>query len=219
MYNDSALRPYVALPDFLFLDRDNLQYLDVLVYTALRWFNRIESDECFPKHETIGIKAGVSKNTVIASVKRLEEAGLISVKRSNKIRESNYYYFTAPRWNNRLEKIPKDFFETTKDLSSHERAMLLCIRQFFNNVKYECHEPKPIKFFAKYLGLTENQVRKQFSGLISKDYIKERYTISKFSDNLRRYYKLTDKIDWSFDQYQSYNLQTLNTANITLKVA
>lgn len=203
---NESLRPYVPLPDFLFLADQNLQYLDVLVYAALRWFNRVELNECFPMHETVGKKAGVSKRFVIDSVKRLEDAGLVRVKRSDRKRESNYYYFAKPKWNSRLEKVPKDFFELTEDLGKCERAMLLCIRQFFNNIKYECHTAKPVEFFAKWLGLTKDQVRKQFSGLISKGYIEERAVISKQSSKARRYYKLTKKIDWNYDEYVTENI-------------
>jgi hypothetical protein len=199
---NECLRPYVPLPDFLFLTDQNLQYLDVLVYTALRWFNKVVDRECFPMHETVGQLAGLSKRFVIDSIKRLEDADIITVKRSEKKRESNFYFFAKPKWNDRLEKIPKDFFELTRDLGKCERAMLLCLRQFFNNIKYECHEAKPVDFFAKWLGLTKDQVRKQFSALVEKSYITERFVISKYSAKARRFYKLSDKVDWNYEEYE-----------------
>jgi hypothetical protein len=83
----------VALPDFLKITDHGLQYLDILVYTALRWFNNVEDSLCKPMHETVGKKAGLSKRFVIESVKRLEASDAISVDRSEVNRVSNQYFF------------------------------------------------------------------------------------------------------------------------------
>jgi DNA-binding MarR family transcriptional regulator len=195
-------KPYVGLPNFYKLTDQNLEYKDVIVYTALKWFNNDLDSLCFPRHDTVAKLAGVSKNFVIASIKRLELASVITVERSKQKHKSNYYYFAKPWRNRRQDKISKDFFKNTLDLTSHERAMLLCIRMFFDESNNECYLPNPVVHFAKWLGLTKDQVRKQFAALLKKDYIAEHFVNRKRSDKVRSYYKLTDKVDWDFSEYE-----------------
>ena len=191
----------MALPDFLLLTDQNLQYLDVLVYTAFKWFNNDAEDKCFPMHETVGKLAGLSRRFVINSVKRLEDAGIISVVRSKKIREPNHYYFAPPHRNKRLEKIPKDFFKLTADLSSCERAMLLCLRQFFHHGFAQFIQSKPTEFFAKWLGLSTPTVRKQLNGLFAKGYISKRYVNGRSQKKNDVWLYLTAKLNWDFSGY------------------
>ncbi|WP_377101267.1 helix-turn-helix domain-containing protein [Mucilaginibacter calamicampi] len=195
-------KPYVGLPNFNKLTRSGLQYIDIQVYTALKWYNNAVDNLCFPTHETISERSGVCKKTVIASIKRLERSGVIDVKRSDKKNKSNLYYFARPWHTNSLSKIPKDYFEATSELSSYESAMLLCVRQFFNEFRLQCHAPKAITHFASELGLTREQVRKQFSSLISKGFVEERFVIYKKKDKVRTYYQLTNKVDWDFSMYE-----------------
>jgi DNA-binding MarR family transcriptional regulator len=223
-------KPYVGLPNFYKLTDQHLEYKDVLVYTALKWFNNSFDSLCFPRHDTVGKLSGVSKNYVIASIKRLEVAGAITVKRDKQKHKSNYYYFPKIQYRSqgrvfyeKEDKIHKDFFKNTKNLTSNERAMLLCIRKFFNEFTNECHVQDAISFFAKCLGLTRDQVRKQFAALLKKGYVDKRYVMHKRSDSVRTFYKLTDKLDWDFSEYEwkptPYNLFRYNTEYGPLKVA
>ncbi|UEG53429.1 helix-turn-helix domain-containing protein [Mucilaginibacter daejeonensis] len=205
----------MALPNFLKLTDQGLQYLDISVYTAFKWHDNPDQD-CFPMHETVGKMAGLSKRFVIESVKRLEASGVITVDRSEVKRVSNLYYFAKPHRNTILDKIPKDFFELTSDLTKNERAMLLCLRQFFNHLPYECHESKPCEYFGEWLGISKDTVRKQFSALIAKGYIAERFNIRKCGQKARTYYMLTDKIDWNYEEYEKKEEVIDST---TLKVA
>jgi DNA-binding MarR family transcriptional regulator len=202
-------KPYVGLPNFDNLTDQQLEYKDVLVYTALKWFNNNFDSLCFPRHDTVGKLAGVSKNYVIASIKRLEVAGAITVKRDKQKHKSNYYYFPKTQYrsqgrlfNEKEDKIHKDFFNSTTDLTSSERAMLLCIRSFFNEFENECHVQDTVSYFAKRLGLTRDQVRKQFTALLEKGYVNKRYVMHKRSDMVRTFYKLTNKLDWDFSEYE-----------------
>ena len=183
---------YVPIPYLLFLPNQSLQYKDMLTYVALRSFNN-DTNECFPRHDTIALRAGMSRKYIIQSIKRLERSNLITVSRSNNQRESNYYFFNeivAPT------KLPIGFFSIT-DLTSTEKGIFLCIRQFFNTGDFKCSYD--LDQMAKLLGLTYQQVYKPFKSLISKGYIIEKSTVSKHSDNyvLRRYLN-TKLIDWSF---------------------
>lgn len=196
-------RPYVGLPDFLMLTDRRLQYLDVLVYTALKWYNNPE-DECFPSQETVGKLAGLSRGFVINAIERLENAEIIEVVRSKDKCVSNHYYFAPPHMNKHLSKIPKDFFELTSDLTANERAMLLCLRQFFHHGHLEFRGTKPVGFFAECVGLTEPTVRKQFENLIKKEYIGKRYIRLKSCDDKADVcFFLTDKVDWDFREYET----------------
>jgi hypothetical protein len=202
-------KPYVDLPNFYKLTDQNLEYKDVLVYTALKWFNNDLDSLCFPRHDTVGKLAGVSKNFVIASIKRLEVSGVISVKRDSQKHKSNHYYFPKAihKWQGKSlrgkeDKVHKDFFKNTVDLTANERAMLLCLRMFFRDLQAECHIPNPIAHFAEWLGLTKDQVRKQFAGLIRKDYVTEQFAFRKKCDKARSYYTLTNRVDWDFREYE-----------------
>lgn len=183
---------YVSIPYLLDLPKQSLQYKDILTYVALRSFDN-DKNECFPRHDTIALRAGMSRKYIIQSITRLELSNLITVKRSKKQRESNYYFFNeivAPT------KLPVGFFSIT-DLTCTEKGILLCIRQFFNTGDFKCSYD--LDQMAKLLGLTYQQVYKPFKSLISKGYIIEKSTVSKNADKcvLRRYLN-TKLIDWSF---------------------
>ena len=195
-------KPYVGLPNFNKLTEAGLQYIDVQVYTALKWHNNGIDRLCFPSHDTVADRAKVCKNTVIASIKRLERKGIIDVKRSDKKNKSNCYYFSKPWYTNCLSKVPKDYFEATSELTSYESAMLLSIKQFFNEFRFQCHQPKPIAYMANELGLSKDQVRKQFSSLISKGFVEEKIVVYKKKDKVRAFYQLTNKVDWDFSEYE-----------------
>lgn len=199
---NNELKPYISLPNFFNLKQDRLEYRDVLVYTALRSFNNENDSLCNPMHKNVGKRASACKNYVIASIKRLEASGAIRVDRSNFKNTSNQYYFAKPWYNSAITKVPKDYFEKTTELSSCESAMLLCIRPSFNEFGFELHDKKPVNVMAKWLGLTVDQVRKQFASLKSKGFVSEHMVTYKKKDYTRTYYKLTDKVNWDFSEYE-----------------
>lgn len=192
--NDGA--SYVPVPDVLKLQDKHLHYLDMLIYASLRSFDN-PSDGCFARHETIGKRAGLSKNFAIYSIRRLEDAGLITVERSKKIRVSNKYFFVNKEgsFTLRTEKIPRTIFDA-EDLSSNEKALLICIRQFYNHGKLTCMEGVP--FYSKWLGLTESTIRKQFGSLIAKGYISKFQSINNHDKRINKRFILSDKLNWDF---------------------
>jgi hypothetical protein len=174
---------YVLLPFVRNLKEQGLEYRDMLTYLSLRSFNNVHKG-CFPSHTAIGKKVGMSRDYVIDSIARLEDSRLISVKRSDQKHKSNYYNFEeliSPL------KVPIAFFGIT-DLTTPEKSMLLCLsRILILGSLYT------IKRMSQELGLTEQQVYKQYRGLLNKGYIKERL-IKKTKVRSLNY----DKLSWRF---------------------
>ncbi|MEJ6980560.1 helix-turn-helix domain-containing protein [Pedobacter sp. P351] len=90
-----------------------------------------------------------------------------------------------------FEKIPYDIFNAT-DLSLHEKAMLICVRQFFNHGLLQTIYS--IKDIENHLGLSYNTVYKQYNGLKNNGYIETR----KKNRALLSADFLTDKINWLY---------------------
>jgi DNA-binding MarR family transcriptional regulator len=161
---------FVLVPGLLNLKDKDLQYLDTLVYASLRSFNNAANGDCFPTHETIAGRAGLSKRFVINSIRRLETAGLVKVERSTKVKVSNQYYFDLPGTQLSMARIPFELFYIL-NLTPYEKAMLICIRQFFEHGFLKCMYN--VKKLANYLGLTYRIVSKQYHQLVAKHYITE----------------------------------------------
>jgi DNA-binding MarR family transcriptional regulator len=179
---------FVVIPNFYLLDKSKIQYLDILIYTALKSFDNA-SKGCFPMHETIANLAGMSKRFVIGSIKRLEAAGLITVQRSLKKKNKNHYHFNKLE---RFEQIPYDVFEASS-LTPNEKAMLICLRQFFIHGVLTCVDDVP--FFARWLGLSYNTVKPMYNSLVDKGYIKEEFRFYRNQCSYT-YKRLTDKLSW-----------------------
>jgi len=194
---------YVSVPNVLKLTDQHLQYLDILTYTSLKSFNNREED-CFPRHETVGELVGLSKNFVIDSVERLEATGLIVVERSLKKMVSNQYYFPKKDYYGKYShsQIPKSIFKVS-DLTSCEMAMLVCIRQFYYHGKHTCLYGT--RFYAKWLGLSDDTVRKQFASLIQKGYVRTQHKLNKWGKYTWLKYVLSDKLNWDFSHFSKSN--------------
>jgi hypothetical protein len=190
---------YVPVPDVLKVTDKHLQYLDMLTYASMRSFDN-PVNGCFAMHETIGKRAGLSKSFIIESVKRLEKAGLITVDRSEKKRVSNHYFFATVdagfKWS--CSQIPTRIFQVA-DLTSNEKAMLICIRQFYYHGKHTCLYGH--KFYAKWLGLSLDTVRKQFSSVIRKGYVIRPQKLVKHGGKSALRYLLSDKLNWDFSHF------------------
>ena len=185
MNNDQC--QWVALPYFLLIDKKKLKYQDALIYITIRSFLNGESGDCFPSFETIALKAGVSRNFVIQSIKRLRSSGLIDYTTSKATRDknnSNKYSFEELYG---FEQIPVSFFQLN-ELTWPEKSILLSIRQFFSQgwltTTFSMTE------MAYWIGITYKSLYTQFMKLISKGYIEE---VIKYG---RKRYILTSKVEW-----------------------
>lgn len=182
-------KAFIAKPHFfkeetkLKINDSKIEYTDVLTYVALRSFNNVKANSCFPALQTIGEKAGISKKFVSKSIERLEAAEYISVFRSGKLRIGNRYSFRKFRY---FDMIPTDIF-SCNDLSLYEKSMLLGLREIG-------HTPVDLKGtineLASMLGITYKTLYCQLNSLIQKGYIKRK------SSNWHRLLK----VDWNFEE-------------------
>lgn len=180
-------RRFIAKPYFLNsqnqLDQtqSSIHYTDVLTYVGIKSFDNPKED-CFPSLETIADKIGTSVKFVTPSIKRLEQSGYLEVHRSKKKKVANRYYFSKPKF---YQRVPFDFFECT-DLTHNEKAMLLLIREVAVS-PYDIDGTR-VELAAR-LGMKYNMFNTQFQHLINKGYIEQK--------SKRRFIFL--KIDWYFE--------------------
>ena len=91
-------------------------------------------------------------------------------------------------------RIPYEVFHVT-DLSLHEKAMLINVRQFFQDG--ELTALKTVSKMSQLSGITYQSIKKQITALIEKGYITE---LPKRKNSKRVHcYKLTEKINWKYD--------------------
>lgn len=182
---------FVALPRITKLNKLKLQYKDTLTYIALRSFNG--SEGCFPSYEAIATKAKCSRNFIMASLKRLEQSGLINVNRFKRrlvkdrlpVNEYTFKRFDS------FDPIPYEIFDT--DLDLHDKAMLLSIIQFFYNSKM-----KPLYntiMIAKELQLSTRIVQQRFRSLIELGFIMK-LNIPRSRRRFGCKYELSSKVNW-----------------------
>ncbi len=193
---------YVLLPYASNLNGQGLHYNDMLIYLSLRSFNNLRKG-CFPSQLAIAKKAGVSKDYVIKSIARLERTGIIWVKRSEQKHKPNYYFFdtlVCPL------KVPVAFFKIS-DLTANEKGMLLTLLRLLIPGCW-----LTIKDISKDLGLTTQQIYKQYQGLLRKGYVQEQL-IKKRKKRILDY----DKVDWTFGNNISESVAELQP-KLTLKV-
>lgn len=186
-------RQFVAMPDFLNLDKQNLKYLDALVYAAIRSFFNSRSGYAYPPYEQIMKRTGLGRTFISQSITRLEQQKLLTIDRSHGQGTCNRYHFGNL---DRFERIPYSLFEAA-DLTPYQKAMLLCLRQFFNQGLLQC--TYRIKEIAVQLGLSYSQVSKPLKALIAKGYIEEKVFLHKSLDKARLWMAFTDKIDWLYE--------------------
>jgi len=180
-------KQFVVLPNFGNLSNIKIKYTDALTYIAVRSFDGYNG--CFPSYESIAAKASCSRDFVIKSLKRLETAAFIQIKRGKKTatnhNEVNRYSFPA---NYMFEQIPYEVFDL--DLTLHDKSMLITLRQFFRLGKLEFQYD--IKKVADKLGLTYKIVYERIASLTTKGYLIS--SNSRYSN-----YEFTDKIQWTWN--------------------
>jgi DNA-binding MarR family transcriptional regulator len=189
-------KQFIAMPDFLNLKHQNLKYLDALTYLAIRSFDGDENEYCWPSYEKIMERSGLGRTFISESIKRLEAAGFfVKIERSKREGTCNRYYFGEL---DHFEQLSYDVLFKTDDLTNHERAMLICLRQFFVHGTLQC--AYSTKEFAQQLGVSYKQVYNPLKGLIDKGYIKETSVLYKSSSKAKVYFFLTDNIKWPLPQ-------------------
>jgi hypothetical protein len=131
-------------------------------------------------------RSSLSRGFIAGSIKRLEAAGHLSVIHSNREGTCNQYMFGRLE---HFQRIPYELFDD-QDLTTYEKAFLLCLRPFFINEQLVYLGS--IKSVSKQLDVSYQQVYKPYKSLIAKGYLLEKGTKT-------TYLYLKGKIDWSYD--------------------
>jgi biotin operon repressor len=167
-----------------------IQYTDILTYIAVRSYLNNKTQACFPSYESISKKMGASKKFVMQSINRLLACNLINVFKSSKARVSNRYAFKELET---FDRIPPELLEL-KDLSVHEKAMLLLLRQCCISRSMEISNS--YKELSQVLGLSYKAIYTQVESLIAKGYVIEKKRIRTTSV---KSWQLSNLIDWHYD--------------------
>jgi len=138
-------------------------------------------------------RSGLSRGFIAGSIKRLEASGLMDVNHSTREGQCNQYKFKKLE---RFERVPYEFFEAN-DLSIYEKAMLLCLRQFFNQGALTTLYS--VTKLAECLGLSYSQVYKPYRSLVNKGYIIELLISNKCSDHCVKKVFISKKLNWLYD--------------------
>lgn len=143
-------------------------------------------------NESIMERSGLGRTFIAQSIKRLEKAKLFKIWHSIGEGSCNRYYFGELK---SFECIPYTLFEA--DLTKHEKAMLLCLKQFF--VQGYHMTDLTINNFAKTLGLSYQQVYKPYKAIVAKGYIKDDVS-ARSGNGLIQWKGFTNKLNWNFHQ-------------------
>ena len=188
---------WIAVPQLMKLPALRLKYLDILTYTTIRSYMNSEDGTAFPSYETVAKVSGLGRTFVIQSVKRLKKAGLITVTTKKQATDMNFPNVYTFRVHGRYERIPTSFFKA-EELDPTEKAMLLCLRQFF--IHGGLTTIYSINRMSEMLGLTYSKVYAQIKRLITKGYMSSETKKSKYSKWSKKCYQFTKKIDWIYGQ-------------------
>ncbi|MBE9584014.1 helix-turn-helix domain-containing protein [Mucilaginibacter sp. JRF] len=203
---------FVAMPMFLQLQKEKLKYLDALIYITIRSFNNSDTNECYPAYETIAERSGMGRTFVTQSIKRLENAGYLKVKRSKVKHVCNSY--SLEKKLPYFECIPYEIFDC--DLTPNQKAMLICLRPLFVEGFLQCS--MSIEKMAELIGVSYRTVHAQLTGLITKGYIDRKFIIHKNSDKAHQRFFFSDKIDWVFDYTPKKDIVQQSAQNLKIKL-
>lgn len=193
---------YIILPDLSYLAQKNLKYLDALTYITIRSYDSTEKGYAYPTLEQIAKTAGLGRTFVANSIKRLEKAGLFTIIHSRRKGSANRYYSSDKV--NHYERVPYEILNAS-DLTKYEKALLICLRPFFNSGFLSTS--MDLNDFSKYLELSYNQIYGRFNGLVDKGYIVKKLSRIKVKGKAVITLSLSDKINWKFEYFgNSYKL-------------
>lgn len=118
---ESESKQHVQLPNDMTITKI-LTPRDLLVYVCIKSFMNKDTLECFPSLATIVNLSGISKPTVMKSIKLLESENYISVRKEGR---KNIYKFNPHK---NFEPFSYDFLNN-KDITSSEKAMYTALQQ------------------------------------------------------------------------------------------
>ena len=182
------------MPKFLNLSHKGLEYLDALTYITIRSHDSTKNGYAHPSYEAISELSGLGRTFISESIKRLEKTKLMRIQHSKVDGVCNRYYFSKLE---SFECIPYTLF-AADDLTIYEKAILLCLKQFF---VFGCHmSDYTIKQFSKALGITYNQLYKPYKALIAKGYINGDVFAESSFKGKPVWKGMTNKLNWNFHE-------------------
>lgn len=149
-------KQHVQVPKMNLKD-DHLNNLDPYVYAWIKRFMNNESKQAFPSVQTLCNKTGLYRETITASVDRLEAAGYIKVIRQ--LGKPNIYVFNDYK---KFEIFSYDFLDN-QELTPKNKAYLVASQQYmFKSPKTNSGSIKfDTRKFANMINLSLPTMRKQ----------------------------------------------------------
>lgn len=114
-------KQHVQLPNNM--TKDKLKPKDLLVYVTIKKYMNKDTLSCFPSLATIVEKSGVSKPTVLNSIKSLEQSGYIKVSKKGR---NNLYTFSKHKY---FEPFSYDFLDID-EITPEEKSLIIATQQF-----------------------------------------------------------------------------------------
>lgn len=187
---------FILKPDFHNLGELGLDYKDLLTYITIRSFNNSKSKYCYPSYRAISKLSGLSTHFIGKSIKRLKDAGILSVWGVfGRRRKANWYMFDD---HSGLSRIP---FELLMDdeLSTNEKATLILL---FEYCKFGFCS-KSIAEIADKSGVSYRVLNSHYQPLLLKGYIVESIYENPLTNTLNKYFEFTNKLKWNLCLYHS----------------
>lgn len=147
------------------LSEEGLINTDPYIYACIKKYMNSKTQQAFPSMETLKKVSGLTKPTIIASIKRLEDAGYLSIQRE--YGKSNYYTFNDYK---KFEICSYDLLDRT-DLTPKEKAYFIAAQPYMFKDKTSGHITFSQDKLAEMLGLTPKTLRKCEAGLKEKNLI------------------------------------------------
>ena len=180
-------------PDFHNLGELGLDYKDLLTYITIRSFYNSNSKYCYPGYRAISKLSGLSPYFIGKSVKRLNEAGILTVWKVGKLRKANWYMFDNAAG---LNKISYELLKDS-DLSSNEKSVLILLSEYCKHGY--CAES--IADIADKAGVSFKVLNQHYQALRLKGYISESMHEDCLSGTLTKHFALTNMLQWDMRQY------------------
>lgn len=114
---------HVQVPHMSLKDR-GVKFIDPYVYACIRRHANADPKGCFPSVSTLSKESGLSRETIIESVNRLNEAKFIETRKV--FGQSTIYYFSEYE---HFEIFSYEFLDR-EDLTPKEKAYLIATQQF-----------------------------------------------------------------------------------------
>ena len=187
---------FILKPNFHNLGELGLDYQDLLTYITIRSFYNSNSKYCYPSYKAISKLSGLSTYFIGKSIRRLKDAGILSVWGVfGRRRKANWYMFDD---HSGLSRIP---FELLLDdeLSTNEKAILVLLFEYCKSGF--CSES--LVEIADKSGVSYRVLNSYFQPLLLKGYIVESICEDPFNNTLIKYFEFTNKLKWNLCLYHS----------------